>query len=78
MTARRNLRPWLVGALLAVALGTLAPTSEAVVVERVVAVVGEKAILLSDLRRRARPFLVRLYAQIPSGPQRAAHDRPGQ
>ena len=72
MTARRNLRPWLVGALLAVALGTLAPTSEAVVVERVVAVVGEKAILLSDLRRRARPFLVRLYAQIPSGPQRAA------
>jgi len=72
MSFASNLRPWLVGALLAAALGTIAPDSEAVVVERVVAVVGEKAILLSDLRRRARPFLVRLYAQIPAGPQRAA------
>src|SRR5690606_19924413 len=46
--------------------------AEAVVVERIVAVVGEKAILLSDLRRRARPFLLQLYARVPEGPQRAA------
>jgi peptidyl-prolyl cis-trans isomerase SurA len=44
----------------------------AVTVERVVAVVGEKAILLTDLRRRARPRLMKMYAQIPEGPQRAA------
>lgn len=31
-------------------------TSAAAVIERVIAVVGDKAILLSDLRRRARPF----------------------
>ncbi|MBI4700645.1 MAG: peptidylprolyl isomerase [Deltaproteobacteria bacterium] len=46
--------------------------ARAVVVERVVAVVGEKAILATDLRGRARPFLVQLYAKIPAGPQRAA------
>jgi len=35
-------------------------------------VVGEKAILLSDLRQRARPILIQLYSRIPAGPQRAA------
>ena len=50
----------------------LAPVAaEAVVVERVVAVVGERAILLTDVRRRARPYLARLYAALPPGPQRA-------
>lgn len=44
----------------------------AVTVERVVAVVGDKAILLTDLHRRARPRLIKMYAQIPAGPQRAA------
>jgi peptidyl-prolyl cis-trans isomerase SurA len=67
-----KIRRWLAGGLLLAALGTIARPSEAVVVERIVAVIGEKAILLSDLRRRARPFLVRLYASIPQGPQRAA------
>jgi peptidyl-prolyl cis-trans isomerase SurA len=63
---------WLAAALLFGAVMALAHHAEAVVVERVVAVVGEKAILLSDLRKRARPFLVRLYTQVPAGPQRAA------
>lgn len=50
----------------------LAPAvAEAVVVERVVAVVGERAILLTDVRKRARPYLVRLYGALPAGPQRA-------
>jgi peptidyl-prolyl cis-trans isomerase SurA len=42
------------------------------VVERVVAVVGERAILLSDLRARARPFLLRVYRDVPPGAQRTA------
>ncbi|MEM9694938.1 MAG: peptidylprolyl isomerase [Myxococcota bacterium] len=45
--------------------------AHAVVVERIVAVIGEKAILLTEVRARARPYLVRLYAQLPRGPQRA-------
>jgi len=42
------------------------------VVERIVAVVGDKAILLTDLRKRARPFLANLYQRTQAGPQRAA------
>ena len=49
-------------------------TAGAVVVEKVVAVVGEKAILQTDLRKRARPFLIQLYRKVPAGPQRAAAD----
>ena len=44
-----------------------AQPANAIVIERVVAVVGEKAILLSDLNERARPFLVRLHVQCPLG-----------
>jgi peptidyl-prolyl cis-trans isomerase SurA len=64
--------------LLVVALGVAGaglgspPEAEAAVVERVVAIVGERAILLSDLRERARPFLVRVYSEVPPGAQRAA------
>ncbi len=36
--------------------------AHAVVVERVVAVIGDKPLLLSDLKRRARPSLFQLYA----------------
>ncbi|MCH2108231.1 MAG: peptidyl-prolyl cis-trans isomerase [Polyangiaceae bacterium] len=46
--------------------------AHAAVVERVVAVVGKKAILLSDVKKRSVQFLVRVYAQVPEGPQRAA------
>lgn len=59
------------GALLCALVGTPRP-AEAVVVERVVAVVAEKAILLTDLRKRLKPVLVQLHRQIPPGPQRAA------
>lgn len=48
--------------------------ANATVVERVVAVVGEQAIFLTDLRRRARPRLAEIYAQVPAGPQRAAYE----
>ena len=47
-------------------------TARASVVERVVAVVGEHAILLSDLRARARPFLLRVYKDFPEGASRTA------
>ncbi len=53
--------------LLAVA-GPLAAT----VVERVVAVVGERAILLSDLRKRAAPYLTQIHATVPQGAQQNA------
>lgn len=50
----------------------LAPSvAQAVVVERVAAVVGEKAILLTEVRKRATPYLRRVYASLPEGPQRA-------
>lgn len=52
--------PWLTG------------SAQATVVERVVAVVGEQAILLSDVRDRAQPFLIRIEQQVPPGAQRAA------
>jgi peptidyl-prolyl cis-trans isomerase SurA len=46
--------------------------ARAAVVERVVAIVGERAILMSDLRDRAQPFLARVHAEVPAGAQRAA------
>jgi peptidyl-prolyl cis-trans isomerase SurA len=68
-------RPAALGACLAgLALVALAPAARAVVVERVVAVVGEQAILQSDLRQRSKPSLMQLYRQIPPGPQRAAEE----
>ena len=62
----------LAAVLLATVVLAIPHDAEAVVVERVVAVIGEKAVLLTDLRKRARPFLVRVHAQVPAGPQRAA------
>ncbi|HEX4335542.1 MAG TPA: peptidylprolyl isomerase [Polyangiaceae bacterium] len=44
----------------------------ATVIERIVAVVGEQAILLSELRDRARPFLLRMEQQPTDQAQRAA------
>jgi peptidyl-prolyl cis-trans isomerase SurA len=46
--------------------------AEGAIVERVVAVVGERPILLSELRHRARPFLYRILATTPSATQQAA------
>jgi len=69
---RRFARP-LAGILALVALVALsAAPANATVIERVVAVVGERAILLSDLRERAQPFLVQITQQVPTGAQRNA------
>ncbi|WP_433933984.1 peptidylprolyl isomerase [Sorangium cellulosum] len=57
---------------LVAAAGLVAPLAHAVVSERIVAVVGDRAILLSDLRQRARPFLLQIQARVPPGPQQAA------
>jgi len=48
-----------------------AGSAQAVVVEKVVAVVGERAILLSELRARTRPFLAQIYQKVPPGAQQA-------
>jgi len=65
---RRSLR-----ALAVVALGaTAAGSASASVVERIVAVVGEQAVLLSDLRERAKPFLLQLGQQAEDEAHRAA------
>lgn len=59
------------GLALALVLGHVRP-AEAVVVERIVAIVGDRAILLSELRERARPYLVAVQQKMPSGAQQAA------
>lgn len=58
----------------ALLLGVLGSASlaDATVVERIVATVGERAILLSDLRRRAEPFLLQVQQGVPAGAQRNA------
>ncbi len=47
-------------------------SASATIVERIVAVVGDKAILLSDLRTRAQPFLLQVHQTVPAGAQRNA------
>ena len=49
-----------------------ASAAHATVVERIVATVGERAILLSDLRRRAEPFMLQVQQTVPVGAQRNA------
>lgn len=76
----RFARPFVVAAVAASLVGpafgllhtVLPATAEAAVVERVVAVVGERAILLSEVRERSRAFLLRAYESVPPGPQRDA------
>ena len=68
MSLRRSLCALALGA----SLLAVSAASRATVVERVVAVVGEQAILLSELRERARPFLARVDQQSPDSAQRAA------
>ena len=60
-------------AAVAIGLAASAPReAKASIVERVVAVVGERPILLSDLRHRGRPFLYRIMATTPTAAQQAA------
>jgi peptidyl-prolyl cis-trans isomerase SurA len=61
--------------LLAAACGLTALTprsAEAAIVERIVAVVGERPILLSELRQRARPHLFRIALATQNATQQAA------
>lgn len=48
------------------------PEARATIVERVVAVVADKAILLSDLMDRAKPFQMQIYGSVPEGASRNA------
>lgn len=63
-----------IGAVLSLLLGlTSCPRlGHATIVERIVAVVGERAILMSDLRDRATPLLLRINQELPAGSQRSA------
>jgi peptidyl-prolyl cis-trans isomerase SurA len=70
-----TLGKWLASAALAAACATWAPgerDAQASIVERVVAVVGERPILLSELRHRARPHLYRILATTPDPTRQAA------
>src|SRR6185312_6755152 len=51
---------------------TVGAPAHAVIVERVVAVVGDRPILLTDLQRRSRPFLYRILATTQNQTQLAA------
>jgi len=54
-------------------LAALAPRlAQATIIERVVAVVGDRAILLSELLDRARPFQMQVYGSVPEGASRNA------
>ncbi len=61
-------------AALAVSLAAaLAPhDAHAIIVERVVAVVGDRPILLSELENRTRPFRLQILQKVPAGPWRSA------
>jgi peptidyl-prolyl cis-trans isomerase SurA len=69
------LTPLAAGLVSFAALGLSTFTSRpaaATVIERVVAVIGDRAILLSDLKTRAQPFLIQVTQGVPSGAQRNA------
>jgi peptidyl-prolyl cis-trans isomerase SurA len=72
-SSRRGLRVILALVGLSAGLATLAPhAAHATIVERVVAVVGDRAILLSELVDRARPFQMQVYGSVPEGASRNA------
>ena len=69
---RRRQSVYMAGLLLVATL-FFGVNARAIIVERIVAVVGERAILLSDLKKRATPFLLRVYAQpMPEAQRNAA------
>ncbi len=59
-------------AALATAVLAAAPRADAIVVEKIVAIVGDKPILLSELRARGKPFLIQIVQTVPAGAQQAA------
>ena len=62
----------LLGALAALAITLFPPPAEAVLVEKIVAVVADHAIFLSEVRHRAKPMLAQIAERVPAGPQRNA------
>jgi peptidyl-prolyl cis-trans isomerase SurA len=62
----------IVAATLALGYLLLGGTGHATVVERIVAVVGDRPILMSDLRFRSRPYLNRIQQELPTESHRAA------
>jgi peptidyl-prolyl cis-trans isomerase SurA len=62
----------LVVAALGLVPALLVRQAHATLIERVVAIVDDKAILLSELQTRATPFVARIYEQVPAGAQRTA------
>ncbi len=70
-----RLRSALSAVVLAASVAGAVPVARAAIVERVVAVVGEQPILLTELRQRARPFLIRMYAQVPVAQQKIEEAR---
>lgn len=58
---------------LLVGLSVFSPSlAFATVVERIVAVIGDRAVLMSDLRTRAVPYLARMQQEMPTESHRAA------
>lgn len=51
---------------------SLSPAAHATVIERIVATVGDRVILLSDLKRRAEPFMLQVQQTVAGGAQRNA------
>jgi len=68
----RALPRLVLAAAAAAALGAAARPAGAVIVDRVVAVIGDRPILLSELRSRAKPFLLQVQQRVPPGPQQSA------
>ena len=69
---KRLFQHFLPVAVSAALLSLSARSADASIIERVVAVVGEHPILLSDLRKRAHPFLIHIYATTQNPTQQAA------
>ncbi len=70
----RGFRRLTAGAVCLALLAGTGSVARASIIERIVAVVGERPILLSDLRHRARPFLSRIYAGAQNPAQIAASE----
>lgn len=64
----------LLAAAVSVGFLGIACTAHASIIERVVAVVGERPILLTDLRKRARPYLVQIFASSRNAAQQAGQE----
>jgi peptidyl-prolyl cis-trans isomerase SurA len=70
--AKRNqwIRAFALSTVACAAVASSPREARAVTVEKIVAVVGDDAVLLSDLRARATPFLRQIARQYPPGPER--------